>query len=268
MTENLDVPGRSDGASDAPDHDSWQAALRKRALAHARAKPRPWPRALKISAIVIALLAHVLFGIWLASLMRQHPASEDSAIRVELIAALAPEPELPVPPAAEAPGAANHAVSAKPVPAHRDDSMSATIAAPAQPVPFSSAALFNSDGSIKLPQSKPTPHEAGIERGRELMQRGHNLLHCSRGRLQAYVSPEQAATAAAAGRAMALGMFHNASDDPMLKSLAVPQESAAAGDAAADRARVAANACDDELWRRSMPLPKRKSAQVPADEIP
>ncbi len=269
MTENQDVSGRSEGAGDASDHDPWLAALRERALAHARATPQEWPRTLKISAIAIALLAHVLFGFWLASLMRQRPSNDDPAISVELLAAPPPEPELPVPPPAPARSVPTQAALAPQRPAQpREDAMSATIAIPAAPQPFSSAALFNPDGSVKLPLSKLTPHEKGMERGRELMQRGHNLLHCSRGRLQAYVSPEEASSAAAARRAMYLGMFHSPSDDPLLKGIAIPGESAAAGDAAAERERIKARACDDDVWQRPMPEPKRQSAQTPADATP
>lgn len=104
-----------------------------------------------------------------------------------------------------------------------------------------------------------------MERGRELMRRGHNLLRCSRGRLQAYVSPEEAATAAATHRAAYLALFHSPADDPMLKGLAAPQESAAAGDAAAERARIEAEACDDDVWQRPLPLPGGKPA-LPAEE--
>jgi len=267
MTENRDVSGRAGSVADA-DQDSWLAALRERALSNARRAPRPWPRALKISAAAIALLAHLLFGIWLARLMHLPPPSESDAIRVELLATTLPEPALPVPPLAPARNEPTPSATLSPRPERRrDDAMSASIAAPAPATPFSSAALFNADGSIRVPQVKPTPHEEGIARGRELMRRGHNLLHCSRGRLQAYASPQEASNAASAGRAAYLGMFHNPSDDPLLKSIADPDDAAAAGEMAADRARIEANACDDDVWQRPMPS-KHGSAQAPPDEVP
>ncbi len=54
-------------------------------------------------------------------------------------------------------------------------------------VPSASAAqplLFNPDGLVRLPSAPhfESPHDAGIARGKELLARGHNLIHCRRSR--------------------------------------------------------------------------------------
>lgn len=145
MTENLNVAGRGERVDDANDHDAWLAALRERALAHARARPPASPRALKLGALALAVLAHLLFALWLRDLMRMPPATDNDRIAVTLIDAPPPEPALPEPPLplprVPAPVAARSILSARAAPA--------PDATPSAPPP--SLHLYNPDGSIALP---------------------------------------------------------------------------------------------------------------------
>lgn len=102
--------------------------------------------------------------------------------------------------------------------------------------------LFNVDGSVRLPADAPTPLQAGIARGRELLARGHNIIRCRRSRFDDALTPEQAAIAASRGAHMAHLVMGNPLDP--LGEVGQQQAEDAAGEHAARMRRIAAQGCD------------------------
>src|SRR5438309_3071338 len=149
MIENTGNCG-SDNAETGHSADQWLAAMRERALAHARVSRAVWPRGWKWFAVTAAVLALVLLAVWLRHLMQAHPAFDDERIEVRLIDAPPPEPELPVPPpivaqlhtpvASIAPRRANTAPAAP-----------APVVSQETPNGVQQLRLYNIDGSIIVP---------------------------------------------------------------------------------------------------------------------
>ena len=107
------------------------------------------------------------------TVMQEHPPSAETIIQVRFLEPDAAEPPLPNPPSRNV-DAAVHRVVRTVAPA--------TSAAPARvesaDPAIDSSALFNPDGSIRMPAeaaaSAPTPQDVAAE----LMHRGHNIVHC------------------------------------------------------------------------------------------
>jgi hypothetical protein len=199
--------------------------------------------------------------------MRPAPPSDAESIHVYLLPEPPPEPPLPEPPLPEASSAAAQAAPASAVaqPRPRAPAAAPSTALPAPqataseaPAPISLSTLFNPDGSIRLPAAeKPSAHEAGLARGRELMARGHNLLHCRRSAYDPAPTPEQAGNQAAAGAAMWHLMFGGLTrNDPDQIALAA-RDADAAGEMASAKRAVAMRACDDDLYHASPPQPAK-----------
>jgi hypothetical protein len=140
-----------EGAGDS----AWFDRVRERALARASAPPPRRPRALIVGAIVLAVLLHVLFLLWLRDLMQSHPVADTDRIEVRLIDAPATEPALPIPPplpeaiVVPAPQPIQAAprisrVSANQAPANPAASVQTQAAEPLH--------LYNSDGSLIMPK--------------------------------------------------------------------------------------------------------------------
>ncbi len=152
---NADVPR-------VVDVDGWHACVRRRVLQRAAAAPRKLlPRALWVSALIAALLLHLLLGLWLRDLMRPRFVEDRDRILVTLIDTSPPEPPLPEP-VAPSRVAAPGEPAARPQPARTD-----TIVPRAQRTPQTSALAatnedkaqpaqryraYNTDGSLNIPK--------------------------------------------------------------------------------------------------------------------
>jgi hypothetical protein len=152
-----------------------RAALRRGAL----------PKRIVRIALAVGVVVHLLLGLGLYELMRPLPSNEEPGMFVRILDAPLPEPALPDPPPRQ-PNVAQQKSISKPVPVPAVPPIGAHAAASA-PVPAASeapaldtSALFNADGSVRIaPAPKASPHEEGMERSRELLARGHNVLHCT-----------------------------------------------------------------------------------------
>lgn len=83
----------------------------------------------------------------------------------------------------------------------------------------------------------------GIGRGKELLARGHNIIHCRRSRFGNSLTPMEAAAAAASSADMAHLVMGNPLDP--LNDVGEQQAEYAAGEHAAEKRRIAEQACDD-----------------------
>jgi hypothetical protein len=158
--------------------DAATALIRARALTRRDAEATQ-PKHIRRVALIVGIGANLLVIFALYEAMRPQQASEDKSIQVQMFAEAPAEPPLPEP--APAPAAVvqpARSVSRTVLPA---PSPTTTVLAMPSPTKKSDmpSQLFNPDGSIRLaPAASLTPHEQGLERSRELMSRGHNVLHC------------------------------------------------------------------------------------------
>ena len=151
--------------------DRFRDAIRSRALR--RMQPRPEPRGPRIGALAVAVLLHLGAGLCLYLLMRPPPAMDPDRIEVRLLDAAPSEPDLPEPPPPIRAAPKSEARVQAPV----RPSNPAASSPPAERVPQvpNAIALFNGDGSVRLPPplpAKPESHRDALERGRALMARG------------------------------------------------------------------------------------------------
>lgn len=199
--------------------------------------PAPAPRTSRIVALALLLALHVaIFALWYAN---RFPASphDPTVVQVRLIdESNPPAPMLPQPSGLRRPRTAA-AIS----PPAEPSSMAAALIPAAPPQPE----LFNRDGSVRLPpEARFTgPLQAGIARGRELLARGHNSIHCRRSKFDDSLTPAQAAAAAASKSHMAHLIMGNPLDP--LNDVGQGQAEDAAGEHAAEKRRIEEQACDD-----------------------
>lgn len=185
-------------------------------------------------ALLLALHA-VIFALWYANRFPSPPRSQD-VVQVRLIdESNPPAPVLPQPIALSRSRSATTATpSAAPLP------MAAALIPATQPQPE----LFNRDGSVRLPPESrfSGPLQVGIARGRELLARGHNSIHCRRSKFDDSLTPAQAAAAAASKSHMAHLIMGNPLDP--LNDVGEQQAQDAAGEHAAEKRRIQEQACD------------------------
>ncbi|MBS0568159.1 MAG: hypothetical protein JSS59_12235 [Proteobacteria bacterium] len=245
--------------------DDWSDGIRARALAHVRMRGVRGSSPLRIAAISAAILLHLIAVLCLYLLMRPHPMPDEGRIEVRLLDAAAPEPSLPEPPVQ-----ANAVVRAPIEPAMPamtstpPEMTNAPAAREAPPAAISSARLFNSDGSVRLPPAPPrTPHEEGIERARELLARGHNVLRCARGTLVESSGPtinERAAKAARVTRLLAFATSRSW-EVPAQRESQVDIDAAYSSDSTIENLTMIGQDCDDAFYRR--PPPKAREPRTP-----
>lgn len=156
MTENKDAAGQGDEMVDVADRDDWRALLHERVLARTRATQASWPRGIKLGAASLAVLAHLLLGLWLGDLMRTHPSMDGDRIAVRLIETLPPEPALPEPPLAPPRIYPPARVGRTRAPAATASS------APSAPASLPALHLYNPDGSIALPSANNDAMTASV----------------------------------------------------------------------------------------------------------
>jgi hypothetical protein len=210
--------------------DAWHADVRVHALERLARAPVRAPRALRIAALALLLALHAaIFALWYANRFPP-PKSKPTVVQVRLIDESVPPPPA-TPPHARA-TAVPLAVAPSP--------MAAALlpAKPPRPV------LFNRDGSVRLPFAPrfESPLDAGIARGRELLARGHNLIHCRRSKFDNSPTDAQAATTAARGAHMAHLVMGNPLDP--LNDVGEQQAEDAVGERAAEKRRIEEQACD------------------------
>lgn len=244
----------------------WSESVRARALAHARTREVRGSRSLRIAAISAAILLHLIAVVCLYFLMRPHPMPDEGRIEVRLLDAAPSEPSLPEPPAHA--NAAAPALIRVPKPvttlALPETASAPPAAAEASPPAISSARLFNSDGSVRLaPARGRTPHEEGIERARELMARGHNILRCARDTLVESSGPtinERAAKAARVTRLLAFATPRSW-EVPAQRESQVDIDAAYSSDSTIANLTMIGQDCDDAFYRRPPPKAPEPRAQ-------
>jgi hypothetical protein len=220
---------------DLPQWQAWRTAVRVRALQRLAQTPAQAPRGLRIAVLAALLALHAaLFMAWYAS--RDHaPAPHDAVVQVRLLDARSalPPPILPRP--------RRHAPTASaPVAPPAMAQTSRTAPSPGAP---SIPELFNGDGSIRLPPAPaPTPLQAGLARARELLARGHNIIHCRRSRFDNGPTPEQAGIAAGKSARMAQLIMGNPLDP--LGEVGATQQVDSARELAAAKRAIEQQACD------------------------
>ena len=215
--------------------DAWHADVRAHALERLARAPVRAPRALRIAALALLLVLHAaIFALWYANRFPR-PQSKPTVVQVRLI-----DESVPPPPALLRPATLPHARAAAAPLAVAPSPMAAALLPAAPPPPE----LFNHDGSVRLaPQARfVSPQEAGIARGRELLARGHNIIHCRRSRFDNSPTAAQASTTAARGAHMAHLVMGNPLDP--LNDVGEQQAEDAAGEQAAERRRIEEQACD------------------------
>lgn len=189
-----------------------------------------------MGALTLLLTLHAaIFALWYADRFPSQPRNQD-VVQVRLIDESnppAPAPPQPIALPRSRPATTTTSSTAP-------SSMAAALIPAAQPQPD----LFNRDGSVRLPPEARFigPLQAGIARGRELLARGHNIIHCRRSRFDDAPTPAQVATAAARGAHMAHLVMGNPLDP--LNDVGQPQAEDAAGEHAAEKRRIEEQACD------------------------
>lgn len=215
----------------------WDTEIRVRALARLAQRPRRLPPFARIGALAILVALHALMlWRWYGNRFAFPPANP-VVVQVRLIEESAPlSPPPPVPATPRRP----HPLAAKPLPV-TPQPMAAAILPAAAPQPK----LFNRDGMVHLPMAPrfTAPLDRGLERGRELLARGHNLIHCRRSKFDNALTPAEMATAIARGAHMAHLVMGNPLDP--LNDVGQQQAEDAAGGHAAEKREIEARACDD-----------------------
>lgn len=226
-----------DGGDAATKLPEWDADIRARALARPGLRPARLPRYARTLALAILIALHALmFAFWYASRFPR-PATHPSVVQVRLIDdSVAPMPPLPEP--------SRQATNAQRVSMRRSMAVQLKAEAPARAV-SPALRLFDPDGSVRLPLAPrfKTPLAAGIVRGRELLARGHNIIHCRRSRFDNAPTPAEMATAIARGAHMAHLVMGNPLDP--LNDVGQRQQEDAAGEHAAEKREIEDRACDD-----------------------
>lgn len=224
---------------DVPDlaqADAWQAAIRKQALARIARVPVRAPRTLRVAALAVLLALHAaIFLLWYANRFVTTSGSP-AVVEVRLIDESAPlHPPEPVPLPRTRSMAASMLPALPPVRA---------VVVPSTPPPVQPL-LFNRDGLVRLPPAPhvESPHDAGVARGKELLARGHNIIHCRRSQFDNAPTPAQMATAIARGAHMAHLVMGNPLDP--LNDVGQRQQEDAAGEHAAEKREIEDRACDD-----------------------
>lgn len=233
------MAGREDfaGTDATPDAAEWDAEVRARALARLGRRPPRSPRYVRFGALAILGMLHaLLFWRWYASRFPM-PPSKPTVVQVRLIDDVA----VPMPPMQEP---TRNAVRTRIRAGMARQSMAAELKTES-PAAAREPLLFNRDGSVRLPPAPhfETPLDAGIARGRELLARGHNLIHCRRSKFDDSPTPAETASAVAQGAHMAHLVMGNPLDP--LNDVGEQQHEDGAGEHAANKREIEERACDD-----------------------
>jgi hypothetical protein len=229
---------------------AWHDNVRERASTRVVTGASPHEKYIVIVAIAVALLAHLLAAWWLQRLMHSRAGTDEDRIEVRLLDDEVVQPPLPV---AERRVPQRHVQTLAASPSMR--SATAAALSPLAAVQTDSARtthslqVFDSFGAIHLPAEEKNPSfgpkdAREIAYARELMKRGHNMLHCRR-RDNPHASPEEIANNAARGREMYSGMFHYPASDAMLDRAIAPRVVADTREAIADKEARAQAVCDE-----------------------
>lgn len=225
-----------DGGDAAAGSAEWDAKIRERALTRLGRRPPRSPRHVWFSALAILGALHaLLFWRWYASRFPMPPSSPP-VVEVRLLDESAPSR---TPEAVALPKIKNMAATMLPAPPPTQS----PAAVPSVPAP-TQALLFNRDGSVRLPSAPhfESPLDAGIARGRELLARGHNIIHCRRSKFDDSPTPAEMASATARGAHMAHLVMGNPLDP--LNDVGEQQAEDAAGEHAAEKREIEERACD------------------------
>lgn len=154
---------------------TWREEIRRHALAELARQPAKPPRLLRIGALASLLLVHAALLIGLRNAMQRPLPPGETAVAVRFLDANLPEPPLPVPTPSTPRSTviASHVTARVIVPVAPS---AAPTAAPSKTAMLQQ--LFNPDGSIRLPAAPPPRAPTTLQSSAELMQRGHNLVHC------------------------------------------------------------------------------------------
>ncbi len=225
------------GGADAVAEPAWDEEVRARALARLSRRAAPRPIAGRLTVLLgLAGLHALVFWCWWQNRFRS-TATDVPVMVVRLIDESARPPRLPEP------AALSHPVSHPAAAMLRAPPSPVSAAAPVEftaPPP-----LFDPNGTLRLPSEARfiTPHDRGIARGKELLARGHNIIHCRRSRFDNSLTPAEAAVAAARSAHMAHLVMGNPLDP--LNDVGQQQAEDAAGEHAAEKREIEEQACDD-----------------------
>jgi hypothetical protein len=210
-------------------------------------------------ALLFAIAIHVLLALALREAMRQPPSNEGPGLLVHIIDAAPAEPPLPEP---SPPDRSASAPEAHPLFVPSLSNRPQLARAPTLPTgsttppTIASPQWFNADGSVRLaPVDKPTPHEAGMERGRELLARGHNVLRCSHSRFDPRPTAEEEGNEAIRSTRLLGNMFQRPWDIQAQHDAQVQADVSASSDLAIDERKVEDETCDDAFSHRPWAKP-------------
>jgi hypothetical protein len=250
----------------------FHGAMRQIAAARLRAQHASARRGLRI-ALVLAVVLHLVAGWWFAHQLGMRTGDDGERISVRLLdppeevprePSAAPLPRAPLP-QAPASRSAVAARNAAPRP-HGADASHVADASHEASLPGDAVGalhLLETDGSIRMPAAERTL----ASKHRELMQRGHNMLHCAP-RDRTHGTPEAVANAAGAARATYLAMFHYPGADALLDRMgAAADVGATIEETAKNEARRSA-VCDDRLHDRLAKPPADGSGPEAGDDEP
>jgi hypothetical protein len=232
-----------------------------RARAYLRNESGQFPRKQVITAIALALLLHLGLAIWLVKISTLAPLIDKDRIEVTLLdppVPASPLPDLPEPPQKPRPSAPSATLprshpAVMPAPAHTEQPANPTTPSTLAEAPLQ---LYTPDGAIKIPAQAPTAHEAGIARGKELLNRGHNLLHCLRGRFAAkYGNPPDVDRAGRLAEQMMLAK-PDPNPDP-IKPLIAAEEGKRVREKITAEIEAEEQLCDDDFYHLP-PLERKK----------
>jgi hypothetical protein len=156
---------------------TWRDDIRRHALRQLALRPAKPPKALRIGVLAVLLLLHAVWLIGLRHAMHVPTASDDTAVEIRLITG-SPEPLLPEP-------QARAARVAEPSPRRISITPRPTAVATTTVTPGEAAEmpqLFDADGAVRLPADVKPHAPTQMQIAAELMQRGHNVLHCRKTR--------------------------------------------------------------------------------------
>ncbi|MGA9335293.1 MAG: hypothetical protein WBV39_13525, partial [Rudaea sp.] len=155
----------------------WQDDIRARAKLRLAQTPKGnWIRRLRYWALAMALVLHLGLLVGLRNAMRVQQPQRQTMLQVVFLDTRAPPP-VPRPPRMPgrvlAPASHRHTAHI-PVPQSTSPASTATSNEPAAP----RLQLFNRNGTIWQPARAIASIPTSRERAEELLQRGHNILHC------------------------------------------------------------------------------------------
>lgn len=169
-TSDQDEGGNFDNG--AGETRSWQDEIRRQALARLHPPLPRVPRAVRFGALSAVALLHGVGFLYLYTSPQLTDTHADAAVVVRLIDEASRPAPVALPRRARLPDSPSSAAARAPTVPHPEATRAREADAPAP-----TGQLFNADGTVRLPPpDNPSPTKEQV--AAELLQRGHNILHC------------------------------------------------------------------------------------------